>query len=153
MTSDDILKQAQSISNNGQALSNYLSSNRAKAGKEMDKDDDYLELTMAQFIAVSAIDEHGFLTVKELAKILGISSPSTTSLVDTLVNKGIFTREHSKKDRRKVIVRISPEVAEAVEKSKRIYLQSIIDLIHKVGPETTQKWCEVYNELKRAIEE
>ncbi|MBW1849563.1 MAG: winged helix DNA-binding protein [Deltaproteobacteria bacterium] len=72
-------------------------------------------------------------------------------MVDKLVEKGILTREQSQEDRRQVIVRISPEAAKKIERIKQIALRSIVDLVNKVGPETTRKWCEVLEEIRVVI--
>ena len=76
---------------------------------------------------------HGQITVTELSEILGVSPPSTTAMVDRLVKKGFLIREHSSKDRRKVIISTSPEAKEDIEDLQRTMLEPIISLIEKIG--------------------
>ncbi len=153
MTREEILKQAEYIFNASRMIRVHLAGMRTTHEKKTEKDNKDSELTMSQVFALTAVDEHGCLTVKELSKLLGISSPSTTVIIDNMVKKGMFTREHSEEDRRKVIVQIAPAFSDKVNYVKKLYMQTIIDLIHKIGPETTRKWCEVVSEIKRAIKE
>ena len=121
MTSDEILKQAQYINSTTRMIRVQTSGIKRELEKESDGNIPEDEFTATQFLAMEAIDQHGLLTIKDLANILGISSPSTTVLVDKMVERGIFTREQSQEDRRKVIVRISPAAAEIGNRIKEIY--------------------------------
>ncbi len=110
------------------------------------------DLTVTQHYAIMTIGEHGPLTIKALSQLLGISPPSASSMVDKLVSKGILTRRQSQKDRRKVNVDISPAASKVIESAMKVTVGVYADLIEKVGPRTTQKWCEVLEDLKRIIE-
>jgi DNA-binding MarR family transcriptional regulator len=153
MRKNQLINQAQYIfTASGLIRDHIFKAHAEKAEKDL-KDTKYRELTMAQHMAVMAIDENGPLTITRLAAILGVSSPSASAMVDKLVEKGILTREQSQEDRRHVIVRISPEAVKKIEKIKQIALCSIVELLKKVGPGTTQKWCEVLDDIKRVLEE
>ena len=110
-------------------------------------------MTMAQYMMFMVIDENGPMTISNLAKILMISNPSASAMVDKLVEKGVITREQSKEDRRKVNVQISPEAAKKIAELKQVSLGSFIELVKKVGPETTRKWIDVLDEITQVIEE
>jgi len=42
---------------------------------------------------------------------------------------------------------------EDVEKTEEAVLRSFVDLVQKVGPETSRKWCEVLGRIKSVLEE
>jgi DNA-binding MarR family transcriptional regulator len=109
------------------------------------------ELSISQMHAVLATREHGQVTVSELAEIGGVSPPSASAMVDRLVEKGVLLREHSQEDRRKVIVRVSPEAEKTIEKAEQRILQVFVDLVEKIGPETTQKWVEVLERVREVL--
>lgn len=111
------------------------------------------ELSMSQLNAVKTLLECGELTMNELAERLDVSPPSASAMVDRLVEKGVFSREHSTKDRRKVVVRISPEGLKVAEEIKSSILQFFIELVEKIGVETAQKWCDVLSSVKTALAE
>ncbi|MBW2364655.1 MAG: MarR family transcriptional regulator [Deltaproteobacteria bacterium] len=156
MRKNQLINQAQHIFTASGLIRDHIFKAHADKSKKDFKDTKYRELTyreltLVQHMTVMAIDENGPLTIKSLAAILGVSSPSASAMVDKLVEKGILTREQSQEDRRQVIVRISPEAAKKIERIKQIALRSIVDLVNKVGPETTRKWCEVLEEIRVVI--
>jgi DNA-binding MarR family transcriptional regulator len=111
------------------------------------------ELSMSQLNAVKTLLECGELTMNELAEQLAVSPPSASAMVDRLVEKGVFCREHSTKDRRKVVVRISPEAVTVAEEIKSNMLRFFVELVEKIGVETAQKWCDVLSSVKSALAE
>lgn len=112
----------------------------------------FSDLSMAQSIAVMTVREQQPLSITKLSKLLGVSAPSASSMVDRLVERGILTREQNPKDRRKVRVQISPEVVSELDRIENFILQDFITLVKKLGPETASKWCEVLIEVKKIIE-
>lgn len=151
MEKNELVDQAQHIFTASGLIRDHIFKAHADKAKKDFKDTKYRELTLVQHMTVMAIDENGPLTIKSLAAILGVSSPSASAMVDKLVEKDILTREQSQEDRRQVIVRISPEAAKKIERIKQIALRSIVDLVNKIGPETTQKWCEVLEAIQVVI--
>lgn len=111
------------------------------------------DLSITQLNAIKTLWDSGELTMSELADQLGVSPPSASVLVDRLVDKGIFCREHSTTDRRKVVVRVSPEAEKMAEEITSLIVQFFVDLVEKIGAETAQKWCDVLTCVKSAIAE
>ncbi len=109
------------------------------------------DLSVAQLHVIRMIRRNGQLTMSELADLLGVSPPSASAMVDRLVEKGILSREHSTEDRRKVVVRISPEAVKEIEALEHSILALFVDLVQKLGPETTQKWCQVLECVKGVL--
>ena len=92
-------------------------------------------------------------SMNELSDTLGVSPPSTTVMVDKLVEKGILTRSHSEKDRRKVFVEISPQAVGVMVDVENAILESFVELVEKIGPETAEKWSEVLEAVRPILEE
>jgi DNA-binding MarR family transcriptional regulator len=111
------------------------------------------ELSVAQLHAVKTLFESGELTMNELAEQLSVSPPSASAMVDRLVEKGVVCREHSTQDRRKVVVRISPEAVMMAKEIKLSILQFFIGLVDKIGLETARQWCDVLACVKTALSE
>jgi DNA-binding MarR family transcriptional regulator len=72
-------------------------------------------------------------------------------MVDRLVERGILCRERSRQDRRKVAVRVSEDVAEDIRRIEEKILSAFIDIIEKLGPDATRKWCEVLVQVERIL--
>jgi DNA-binding MarR family transcriptional regulator len=73
-------------------------------------------------------------------------------MVDRLVERGLLTRTPDDRDRRKVEIRVSPEAIEEIARVEEMILGSFVELVEAVGPETSQKWCEVLQQIKQVLE-
>ena len=63
--------------------------------------------------AISALMQEGPMTAGQLGERLCITTGAVTNLVDRLENHGMVRREPDSSDRRKVIIKVIPEVFEA----------------------------------------
>jgi DNA-binding MarR family transcriptional regulator len=124
------------------AQSRYLADTASSLGSE---------LSVAQMNAISVVHKNGPLSMGVLAEQLGITAPSASAMVDRLVEKGILLREHSLEDRRKVEVRISPEAVKAIEAVEESLFKLFRDLVQRLGPETTRKWCDVLATIRKIL--
>lgn len=76
-------------------------------------------ITPSQFGVLLFIEQHGESMVKDLAKMLGITSSATTQLVDGLVLNGYLVRKTQKNDRRVVVLSLSKKSKTVANKMKR----------------------------------
>ena len=111
----------------------------------------HIELSLAQLNAIGVVRCQGPLSMGALAEQLGISAPSASAMVDRLKEKGLLLREHSTEDRRKVVVRISPEAVKDIEAVEAGLLELFEDLVKKLGPETTDQWCRVLATIQKVL--
>lgn len=112
-----------------------------------------VDLTLHQMHTLMIIESRGQLTVKELAEAMGVSAPSASSMAERLVEVGMVSREQSQEDRREVAIKLTEEGEEAFREMERTLLNSITDLLAKLGPEYSQKWCDVYLRIREALDE
>ena len=112
----------------------------------------YKEVTMSQLHTIMSINNMGEVSMTELSALTNVSPPSASVMVDRLVEKGILVREHSDRDRRKVMVKISPEAVNGIKQIEEGILQSLARLVEAIGPETAHKWCEVIEKVKTVLE-
>jgi DNA-binding MarR family transcriptional regulator len=66
--------------------------------------------------------------------------------------KGILIRERSREDRRKVVVHISPEAVEDINRVETAILKTFEDIVRSIGLENSRKWFEVLERVKGVIE-
>jgi len=74
-------------------------------------------LSIIQIETLRIIREHRGILMKDLAGQLFISPPSATTLVDELVKKRLAQRSYDKKDRRLVLISLTPKGKMGLEKS------------------------------------
>lgn len=152
MKKDTIIDKAQYICNTGKIIHDRIVKIQS-AYFASSKNGTLNDLSITQLNAIKTLWDSGELTMSELADQLGISPPSASVLVDRLVEKGIFCREHSTKDRRKVVVRVSPEAEKIAEEITSRILQFFVDLVEQIGIDNAQKWCDVLTCVKSALSE
>ncbi len=110
------------------------------------------ELSMAQMNLLMAVRGHDELTLSSLAETLRVSSPSVSVMVDRLVERGVLNRERSIRDRRKVVIALTPDTSQLLEKMEEKILASFIVLVEELGAETAQKWGEVLQRVEEVLE-
>ena len=108
-------------------------------------------LTVSQLNMLSVIRHQGGTTIKDLASELHVSAPSASAMVDRLVEMGAVTREQNPRDRREVMVSMSGEAAELIERIEEQILEGIAELLEKIGPGHARQWCDVYKRILEVI--
>ncbi len=119
-------------------------------GKSMSDKEKYLlkDLSISQFHAIMMIRKKKKVSLKELAAMQQISPPSASAMVNRLVEKGILKRNQCQSDRRKIEICLTEDALGRHEKVEKAVFASFVDLIEKLGPDTTQKWCAVLEQVE-----
>ncbi len=107
------------------------------------------DMSISQFHTIMAIRKKGKVSLKELAQVLKISPPSASTMVNRLVEKGILKRHQNSNDRRKIQISLTEQAQLRHEKVEKAMFASFVELIEKLGPDTTEKWCDVLEEIAR----
>jgi len=147
MSSDETLARARVIFTSGRKIRDHISRLHNDHFAARGKGDTFRGLSLDQINAIHAVRMHKEVYMTELSAFLDVSPPSASAMVDRLVDKGILARKHCVKDRRKVMVSISPSVEKDIEEVEKALLGSFMDLVRKIGPETSRKWCEVMEQI------
>jgi len=116
-----------------------------------DRNPDGCDLSMAQINLLMAVRNHEDLTLSRLAELLKVSPPSVSVMVERLVERKMLIRTRSSRDRRKVIISLSPESEQRIEKMEEQMLATFIELVEELGPETAQKWGEVLERVEEVL--
>jgi len=152
MTDQDTLTSARYIFTTGRMIHDRIMRISTGACMSIAKNDRFGELSAPQMNMIMMIRVREAVSVTELAVLLGVSPPSVSTMVDRLVERGLLSRTPSDQDRRKVVIRVSPEAIKDIALVEEMILGSFVDLVEAVGPETTHKWCEVLEQIKQVLE-
>ena len=152
MTDQEVLNRARYIFTTGRMIHDRIMRISTSAFMNTAKDDGFGELSAPQMNMLMMIRVREAVSVTELAALLNVSPPSVSTMVDRLVERGLLTRIPSDQDRRKVVIRVTPDALKDIAQVEEIILGSFVELVDAVGPETTQKWCEVLQQIKRVLE-
>ena len=110
------------------------------------------ELSLSQIQTIMTVYGSGQISMTALSKQMGVSPPSSSAMVDRLVEKGILIREHSRIDRRKVMVQIAPSLKTDIQTIEEAILLRFVDLVEKLGRDTAVMWCDVLEKVKAILE-
>jgi len=110
------------------------------------------DLSMSQFHTLMIIRERERVSLKELAGMQHVAPSSASAMVNKLVEKGLLERHQSVQDRRKIEISLSKTAKKHHEEMEAAMFASFSELIRKIGPETTEKWCQVLGKIRNVIE-
>ncbi|WP_028583617.1 MarR family winged helix-turn-helix transcriptional regulator [Desulfogranum mediterraneum] len=144
------LERARYIFRVGKMMQHHIFSSFARLEVER-HEDPAMELSVTQFKLVMTVRQYGEVTLKELAAKLEVSPPSVSVMVDKLVERGLLTRERSAQDRRKVVIRVSPDELANFDEMEEKVLQVFVQLLEDLGPDIAQKWEEVLVRVEQVL--
>ena len=153
MPSKETIEQARYILTSTKLIRDRILRSMTSHSAMNTKNGQFGDLSLPQMHAVNVTRDRGQITITQLADMLGVSPPSTSVMVDRLVEKGILIREQSKEDRRKVVVSVSPKAVSTYEKFEEKILESFVELVEDIGPEITYQWCEVLKHVRNVQEQ
>ena len=152
MTDPNTLTSARYIFTTGRRIHDRVQQITTAACMEEGCDSRFGELSAPQMNMILMIRVRGAVSVTQLASLLNVSPPSASTMVDRLVERGLLTRMPSNEDRRKVVIRVSPEAIEEISRIEEKVLSAFVELVEALGPETTRMWCEVLARIKEVLE-
>jgi DNA-binding MarR family transcriptional regulator len=88
----------------------------------------------------------------ELSRRCWLSSPAITAAVDDLVEHGLCVRTHSEKDRRKVLVRLTPTGQQALQEARSAATTSLAGLLTGWDEARIREFLSMLRELDRSAE-
>ncbi len=92
-------------------------------------------LSFPQFFLLTYLSSEDYLTMSAIAKKMGHSTAAATGLVDRLEKLGFVERVHAAEDRRKIMVRITGEGKEIVEKMRGHISSGLSELMEDLDDE------------------
>lgn len=104
-------------------------------------------LTIVQMRALDELNRRGHMSMADLAKYLGITPASATSLVERLVLSGWLTREHDPTDRRKVHIVIAENKREEWQNMERKRVERLSSFLQVLSPQQKQDFIRILETL------
>ncbi len=144
----NVWEQARAIQATVQLLRRHMEPHGARPADAPEKG-----LSPQQLTALSVIKENEPLTIKTLAELLMVSPPSASVMVDRLVDMGLLTREQSRVDRREVQISVNPAMFERLNVAEKQTLQSMVEVLDRIGPEYAGMWCDVSEKIRQVLSE
>lgn len=109
------------------------------------------DLTMAQFRTMMRVFQHPGCTPSDVADRLGIARPTASRLVDGLVRRGLVSRGAGDGDRRRVVLRLTPDGARRVAASRRAVRRGMVELLSGLPAPALAAACDILRQLANAL--
>jgi DNA-binding MarR family transcriptional regulator len=109
-------------------------------------------LETAQYRVLGVLMKSGPLPISEIGRDLYISKPYMTVLIDSLMEKGLIERGNDPKDRRVILVSITPGGKKHLLRAFEVYKQDVKSLLSGLGKNDISQLCSSAEHLKEILE-
>jgi DNA-binding MarR family transcriptional regulator len=103
--------------------------------RRLRRDDREADLSIPQFRALGYVGRHPGTPLSAVAEHLGLSTPATSRLVDTLVERGLVVRAIAPEDRRYVTLRLTARGEATQADARARALQGLGAILADLGPD------------------
>jgi DNA-binding MarR family transcriptional regulator len=93
------------------------------------------------------------IKVSEISKLLNVTSPTVTQLVNGLEEKGLVERHFDKSDRRVVNIRLTAQGEHVTQKASDVFLGLTDELIQYLGEQQSVKLVELLEKVNHYFNE
>ncbi len=100
-----------------------------------------------QLHAMFVVGEHPGMTMKELAGMLHITSPSATSLINRIVQLGLVQRRHDARNRKLVRLKLSRKGSELLKSNHEERNKTLRILFGIITPEEQTQLSSIHQKL------
>ncbi len=109
------------------------------------------DVTMRQVRLLRLLGRHESMTMKEIAQMADISTPTATGLVDRMVENGLVVREGDPHDRRVVRVKLTPKARNLREKFRRMRVEKIDRVLSRLSPADRKKLTDAFETIDQVL--
>lgn len=110
-----------------------------------------MDLTVVQAQTLTLLREAPFLTTR-LAASLGISAPAMTQLTDRLVRKRLIERRQADRDRRAVIIELTPQGKQVVDRFRKRRSEVFGEALSRLNDPDRAEVIDALSKVVNAIE-
>jgi DNA-binding MarR family transcriptional regulator len=104
-------------------------------------------VSFSQYFLLAALDQKDVLTMSAIAQKMGNTTAAASGLVARLENLGYVTRSNAPKDRRKVIVWITPKGSALVRRIREEMVENLTKLMAQLTPWEQKAWLQIYTKI------
>ncbi|MEO7317762.1 MAG: MarR family transcriptional regulator [Chthoniobacteraceae bacterium] len=104
-------------------------------------------VSFPQYFLLGFLALKGELTMTEIAKKMGHTTAAATGLVDRLEKLGHVERSHAKKDRRKILVKITPSGESIVGEVRADMVNNLLKMMECLDAGEQRTWVTIYEKI------
>ena len=112
----------------------------------------YKNLTIAEASAIYAIGPDEPKTMKQIAETLGVAVSTPTRTIDRLLDKGFVNRKVGEKDRRKLLIELTPKGKKLLVDIDKENLEITKKMLNGLSDEEIETFKEILFKISENIE-
>ncbi len=112
----------------------------------------YKNLTIAEASAIYAVGPDEPKTMKQIAETLGVAVSTPTRTIDRLLEKGFVNRKVGEKDRRKLLIELTPKGKKLLEDIDKENLEITKKMLKGLRDEEIETFKEILFKISENIE-
>ncbi len=112
----------------------------------------YKNLTIAEASAIYAVGPDEPKTMKQIAETLGVAVSTPTRTIDRLLEKGFVNRKVGEKDRRKLLIELTPKGKKLLADIDKENLEITKKMLNGLKDEEIEKFKEILFKISENIE-
>jgi DNA-binding MarR family transcriptional regulator len=112
----------------------------------------YKNLTIAEASAIYAIGPDEPKTMKQIAETLGVAVSTPTRTIDRLLEKGFINRTVGEKDRRQLLIELTPKGKELLEDIDKENLEITRKMLKGLSDEEIETFKKILSKISENIE-
>jgi DNA-binding MarR family transcriptional regulator len=109
------------------------------------------QLPHSQWMVLHIIYHNEGIGIKELSRIMGVSSSAATQLVDNLIKKEMLVCEKNPDDRRALNIRIVKNIKKLIETARTRTLEQIYSIFDVLSDDELQQYCQLSKKVANHI--
>lgn len=109
-------------------------------------------LKTAQYRVLGVLMKSGPCPISEIGRVLYISKPYMTVLIDSLMEKGWIDRGHNPDDRRVILVSITSEGKKHLHRAFEVYKEDVKTLLSRLERNDIGQLCSSAERLREILE-
>ena len=112
----------------------------------------YKNLTIAEASAIYAVGPDEPKTMKQIAETLGVAVSTPTRTIDRLLEKGFVNRKVGEKDRRKLLIELTPKGKKLLVDIDKENLEITKKMLNGLNDEEIETFKEILFKISQNIE-
>lgn len=105
------------------------------------------QITHSQWFVLHLVKKNKDINIKDLAKLLDITSSATTQIVNSLVKKGLLARKRNPDDRRTLKIGLSERSKKQFDSMKDKRFKTLFSLFDVLDNDELLRYCELNNKI------
>lgn len=106
-----------------------------------------IQITHTQWLVLRIVKKNESISIKELARLLRITSSAVTQIVDSLVNKDLLLRKRNPDDRRVLKMALTEKSKNKFDSIKKKSLNSVYTLFDVLNDDDLSNYSELNKKI------